>query len=612
MKMGFDKLSIRGKLILIVLTVTFSAMAAGFGVVIVHEVIVSKKQIAENAALIARTVANYSVSDLEFNDAQAAEQTLAQLDGVPNIIDAFLFDDQHTLFASKRDTSDIPLLDLGLSPHSEFKGDLLHVIEPVHYGGRDYGHLYLLSSTAPLKSSIRDTLLTTAALALLVGLLAWVLAARLQGFISGPILRLAGIAERISQRADYSERATSTSDDEIGSLCNAFNTMLSRIEARDTSVRRAEAQFRGLLETAPDGMVIVDESGTIRLVNEQTERLFGYKRDELIGQGIEMLLPEPLRSAHQQQREAYGKAPVVRQMGENRALQGLRKDGSTFPVEISLAPLQTEAGLLISADVRDITERRHAEAELEQYRDHLEELVQARTHELESANKELEAFSYSISHDLRTPLRSIDGFSHFLLEDYGHALDDTGRGYLERVRQAAQRMATLIDDLLQLSRVNRHNMARTEVDLHGLAEDVVGELVAADAGRDVTINIAAPLIAECDATLMRQVLANLLGNAWKFTARNAQASIEFARRRNGEEDVYYVRDNGVGFDMQYSDKLFGVFERLHTDMEFSGTGVGLATVQRIIQRHGGRIWAEAALDEGATFFFTLDADGTTT
>ncbi|MDH4187987.1 MAG: ATP-binding protein, partial [Nitrospira sp.] len=242
----------------------------------------------------------------------------------------------------------------------------------------------------------------------------------------------------------------------------------------------------------------------------------------------------------------------------------------------------------------DITERKQAEAALH-----------ARQTLLDAANKELEAFAYSVSHDLRAPLRGIDGFSQALLEDYAAVLDAQGQDYLRRVRSASQRMGQLIDDLLNLSRMTRREFRRETVDLSQLAQAVCDGLRQADPSRQVECIVAPGLMVSGDAGLLRIVLDNLLGNAWKFTGKRTEARVEFGAMSQSGVMTYFVRDNGAGFDMVYADKLFAPFQRLHGMAEFAGTGIGLATVSRIIQRHGGRVWAEGAVDRGASVFFTL-------
>ena len=246
-------------------------------------------------------------------------------------------------------------------------------------------------------------------------------------------------------------------------------------------------------------------------------------------------------------------------------------------------------------------ERKRAEEQLRG----LAQSLERRTAELAAANKELEAFSYSVSHDLRAPLRSMSGFSQALVEDYGDKLDPNARHYLERVRAASKRMSDLIDELLMLSRVTRSELKRETVDMSGLARDVAAELQATQAERRVAFEIMPGVTAEGDAWQLRLVVENLIGNAWKFTRDEAEAKIEFGLTEQDGEVVYHVRDNGVGFDMAYADKLFGPFQRLHTAAEFEGAGIGLATVARLVWRHGGRVWAEAAPGQGATFYFTL-------
>jgi light-regulated signal transduction histidine kinase (bacteriophytochrome) len=222
-----------------------------------------------------------------------------------------------------------------------------------------------------------------------------------------------------------------------------------------------------------------------------------------------------------------------------------------------------------------------------------------------TANKELESFSYSVSHDLRAPLRGIDGFSQALVEDEAEHLSPRGQNYLQRIRAAAQRMAELIDDLLRLSRVSRSDFRKEQVDLSALVTTVAAELRKAHPERNVEVVVKPSVSANADARLIKITLENLLGNAWKFTSKVDGARIEFGTRDEDGGVVYFVRDNGAGFDMKYADKLFGAFQRLHTDKEFPGTGIGLATVQRIVLRHGGRIWVDAAVGSGATFLFTL-------
>ncbi len=373
-----------------------------------------------------------------------------------------------------------------------------------------------------------------------------------------------------------------------------------------TERKRAEQQLRLVVEATPNAIILVSPAGKISLVNRQAEALFGYSREQLLGQLIEMLVPMQFHAHHEQYRDSFFDAPLARPMGAGRDLFGLRQDGSQVPVEIGLNPITTTEGSFVLASIIDITERKQAEAEIRKMNMELEQRVADRTAQLEATNKELESFAYSVSHDLRAPLRSIDGFSLALLEDYADKLDANAQSYLQRVRAASQRMAQLIDDLLMLSRLTRSDLRPETVNLSALVKTIADELCAIEPERQVEFVIAPNVRVKADALLMRAVLENLLGNAWKFSAKHPTACIEFGMQVQSDgQTIYFVRDDGAGFDMAYVDKLFGAFQRLHTPAEFSGTGIGLATVQRIIHRHGGQIWAEGGVEQGATFYFKL-------
>jgi hypothetical protein len=255
----------------------------------------------------------------------------------------------------------------------------------------------------------------------------------------------------------------------------------------------------------------------------------------------------------------------------------------------------------------EVAERRRVEEDLRRLNDELEQRVRARTAQLEATNKELESFAYSVSHDLRAPLRGIDGFSAALAEDFGEVLGAEGRGWIDRIQAAGARMSQLIDDLLQLSRLTRSDLSLEQVDLGAVARDVVRELQEQEPERSVEVEIAPRLSAVADPTLIRAVLDNLIRNAWKFTGKREHARIEVGAREDSGTWVYYVKDNGAGFSMRNADKLFGAFQRLHRQEDFPGTGIGLATVQRIVHRHGGRVWATSAPEQGTAFYFTLGA-----
>ena len=366
---------------------------------------------------------------------------------------------------------------------------------------------------------------------------------------------------------------------------------------------RAKEDYRRLFESNPNPMWIFDPE-TLRFVevNQAACEHYGYSREEFQAMRItDIRPPEDLPRL-----QAYLTQAKERALKDAGIWRHRRKDGTEILVRVTRSDIryrERDARIIM---VQDVTEQVRTEERIRELNATLEARVKARTAALEAANRELDAFNYSVSHDLRAPLRSIDGFSKVLLEDYDARLDEEGRDYLARIRAAAQRMGGLIDAMYQLSKLSRSLMQIREVDLSDMARTVLAELREHNPGREVEADIAGKLVAEGDAGLLNIVLVNLLGNAWKYTGRTAKARIEFGARSNGDGlPVFYVKDNGAGFDMQFQDKLFKLFQRLHRDEEFAGHGVGLATVQRIVRRHGGRIWADAEKGRGATFCFTL-------
>lgn len=372
-------------------------------------------------------------------------------------------------------------------------------------------------------------------------------------------------------------------------------------------LKTSEARKSAVLESSLDAIITIDEASTIIEWNPGAERIFGYTQEEIIGKSlVDSIIPEPYREAHNQGLKRYRETGTGPILGKRLELPALRKDGSEFPTELWIVPIKSRGQILFSSALRDITERKRAEEAIRQLNEELEDRVRERTHQLETVNKELEAFSYSVSHDLRAPLRTIDGFSMAILEMYTDKLDDRGKDYLNRIRKGSQDMAKLIDDMLQLSRLTRGELNIEEgVDLSAMAREITDEFHRQEPERQVEVSIEAGLIVRGDRRLLRAALQNLLNNAWKFTSKHATAHIEFGHIQSNGTSIFYVKDDGAGFDMAYANKLFGAFQRLHGSSEFPGTGVGLATVARIIHRHEGEIWAEAEVEKGATFYFTL-------
>jgi PAS domain S-box-containing protein len=383
-------------------------------------------------------------------------------------------------------------------------------------------------------------------------------------------------------------------------------------QAASNSVRESQERLQSILDNSRSVIYLKDRQGRYILINQWFEILFHIAREQVPGKTDHDLFPKEMADKFRANDQAVLEAGGPMEFEEVAP----HEDGPHTYIS-SKFPLYDPAGIpyAVCGISTDITERKRTQEKLAA----LNASIEQRTAELAVANNELEAFSHSVSHDLRAPLRTIEGFSRMLLEDYGDKLDERGQHYLRRMRAGTERMDRLIEDLLGLSRVARSQMCRARVDLSALAEQVAAELRQRQPERQATLRITPGLVATGDAGLLRVVLENLLGNAWKYTSKHPTAQIEFGAMRladsglrnalgiqNPQSDVvYFVRDDGAGFDPSYTGKLFGTFQRLHSATEFEGTGIGLATVRRIIHRHGGRVWAEGTVEHGATFYFTL-------
>lgn len=437
-------------------------------------------------------------------------------------------------------------------------------------------------------------------------------------FVTRHLQKIAGFAAQLcSDNLDqdlHLERSALKSADEFDHVLDGFKLMQTNLRnalaalQRDILAReRVEEELRQLntqleqrvadrtrllleqariIDEIHDAVISIDMEGFLTSWNLGAERLFGYTAQQIIGRNSCVLFPNAqavLNPQHIQDNQGF-------------EAQIQRKGGDRLFAHLSISALHNAAQEIsgYACYAMDISARKQAEA-----------LVARRTTELEASNRELEAFSYSVSHDLRAPLRSIDGFSQALIEDCGEKLDQTGHEYLGRIRRAAQRMGLLIDDMLCLARVTRSDMRYAHVNLSDLAESVATDLERPDSTAHLTINVQPGLSAFGDPALLRIVMENLLGNAIKFTGKTPNPKIAVGAEQRKDSLVYYVRDNGAGFDMAFAGKLFGAFQRLHRAEEFPGTGIGLATVKRIIRRHGGEVWAESTVGKGSMFYFTL-------
>lgn len=572
-------------------------------------------------------------------------------------------------------------------------------------------------------------------LATLIGLLIFFYVRR----TFAPLQQLTEAAEEVGG-GHYDTLLPQNTGGELGTLATAFRSMQVRIGTRDREIRqineelaRSETYTNSVLDNTPEVILVVDASGCIIRTNSRAEQVFGYPRDELLGQPVEKLIPERFRANHSALRQGYVAQPAQRMMGQGRDLFGLHRDGLEIPIEVGLAPLmigearhvvvaiadisarkaaeralresdnrlhlvtnsisdyaivildpqgridswnegarklkgydqeeivgqpmdrfytpedisagrpatllklaetegraedecwrvrkdgtrfyadviitaiRNEEGVLIgfAKITRDITQRKAAEDALRELTAVLEQRVADRTAELQAANRELESFAYAVAHDLRAPLRAMSGFSQALVEDYGEGLAPEARNYLNQIVIGSGRMGELVDGLLTLSRSTRGELRRDPVDLSALAERMLAELAKIEPERKVKWAVEPGLVARGDARMLEAVMRNLLGNAWKYTSGKPEAMIRVNIDKTGQEFLFCVSDNGAGFDMAHAGKLFQPFQRLHRQEEFAGIGIGLATVQRIVHRHGGEIYAEGIPGQGARFCFSL-------
>ena len=374
-------------------------------------------------------------------------------------------------------------------------------------------------------------------------------------------------------------------------------------EASRRALSESETRYRALFESSADAILVL-EDGVIVDHNPSAPALLGSDRSELLGHAFLALVTTPTTGCSQVNEVGAALETVLSGEPQRVELRVRGAQDEDLYIDAQLNRLEVDGVRLVQAILRDVTARKRAERELIELTATLERRVAERTADLEAANRELEAFTYSVSHDLRAPLRAIDGFSRILEEEHGSSLEGGAGDCLKRLRAAAQRLNRMLSDLLRLSRLALAPLRRQAVDLSAIAREISTDLRAL-APREVTFLISPDIVVEGDEGLLRNVMENLLANAWKYTARHERARIEFGRTRSASGEAFFVRDDGAGFDMTNANQLFGVFKRLHRQDEFPGEGVGLATVRRIVLRHRGRVWAEGAVEKGATVYFTL-------
>ena len=598
---------IQRKLMILILSVSGAVLLLTCSAYFAYEIITFRQTTVKQLSMLGEIIAANSTAALAFDSREDADETLSALKVNRSIDAAALYDARGNLFAyypSNKPASEF----LSIKKGEGYFFERSHLIgfQPVVQGNKQLGILYLKANM----NDMNDRLILYGSIAGLVivlsFLVAFLLSRTLQKQISTPILALAGTARAISERQDYSVRATKLGSDEIGMLTNAFNGMLDQIQMQNLELSESSARMFAVMNSAMTAVIVIDANGFVSEWNTHAEKIFGWTREEAIGQELaELIVPPLYRENHRKGLHHFlktGDGPVLNKLVE---ISAIRRDGSEFPVELTISPLKSRNVTAFCGFITDITQRKRAEEEIQSLNQRLEQKVEERTNELLVANKELEAFSYSISHDLRAPLRSIHGYMNIFSEDYADKLDDEAKRLMNIILSNAKKMGQLIDDLLAFAKLGRKDLDMAIVPMKYMVTTIYDELSKMEGHRQIEIRLSDLPDVKADSATIKQVWANLISNAIKYSKNVEKAIIEIGAEENENIVTYYVKDNGAGFDMRYYDKLFGVFQRLHSSREFEGTGVGLAIVQRIVARHGGKVWATAQPNEGATFYFSL-------
>jgi PAS domain S-box-containing protein len=602
----FRDLPIRRKVALAIVATSAIALLLTSTAFLVYEWSTFRNATLANLTTLSRIIAENSTAALRFNSEDDARETLATLRAERDINAAAIFDAQGRRIAEYRTRNASVPESLTNIPEEGYRFSATHldVFEPITQETRQLGTLFMQSSLAAMQQ--RFLLYGFIILAILAtsSLVAFALSGRMQQRITEPIQELAETVQAITTQGDYSRRATKYGNDELGALTDAFNRMLEEIKERERRLSASEERLRAALAAADMGTWRHDPERRESIVDENFRRIYGLPNGNATVSTDEMLA-----RIHPEDRDRTWAA-------FDEVMRGLRSHYSSDYRVMSTHGIRwvRDRGRLVRHEdgsnyvtgaLVDISERKGAEEEIRRLNADLEQRVADRTAQLEQANRELEAFTYSVSHDLRGPLRHMSGYAEIIHDDSGNQLSNESRACLGRIVSAATRLSRLVDSLLNLSRVGRQQLILQRTRLDDLVTAAIRELEAETRDRRIEWQRQRLPIIDCDPSLMQIVFVNLISNALKYTRPREVVVIHIGMQVDNGETILLVRDNGVGFDPRFQSKLFGVFERLHSAAVFEGTGVGLATVDRIIRKHGGRIWARAAVNEGATFYFTL-------
>lgn len=586
---------------------TSSALIAFLGVLslIVIDSIKLKESLIENTRYTANLLNLDLVRLLVTGDVELASDLTSRLKTIKNIATITLYNlDKNAIYNYRRTIKQ-------KTDESRFirvANGSLAITHQVAYHGKVFGTAYLQVSTQQYDELISDKYKVLAVLLLLITLVSFFSSRKIQSFVTEPIVSLSRAMREIRSSQDLTMRVKNNKGirkDELGELYNSFNALLNELEKSRQELDASKSRTDTILEMVGSAIITVDENQSIILFNRRAQEVFGYMRGEVLGKKLDILIPDAYQVKHRQYVKAFEDG--ITKMSSTRGVDifALHKTGRKFPIDASISKMVLNNRPIYTVALDDITWREEANKKQKQNQEELEIVVLKRTHELEMSNRELEKYSYTIAHDLRAPLRAIISFSQIVLEDAGNKLDGDQHSSLERVVAAGKRMSVLIEHILGLSRLSRKEPRCVNLELNEKINNIIAGLSAIDPGRKINWIVQEHLIANVDPDLIEIVFLNLLDNAWKFSLGNDDAEIEIGMVHSEDEDVFFVKDNGMGFDMTYEDQLFREFQKLHTSKDIQGEGIGLASVERIVQRHGGRIWAESSPDQGATFYFTL-------